>query len=137
MPQLSVPQKSAPGSRRGSAVLPALPIQQVNDLANLQLLQEKLSIRRPSQHQLPQPPALDRVINTSSLELGMGQILPHGMVMSRSEAVAHVASSPTGQIKLGLIISQGQLEVEVIAARSLPLVGESGNIPPDTFVKVR
>lgn len=144
---LMIPRGSAPTSRRGSAVLPSLPPQAVEQLANMQLaVQEKLTgagSRRSSQVQISHQHIQqlqqhsERVINTSSLELGAGQILPHGMLMSRGEAATHsVISSSTGQIKLGLILTQGQLEVEVIAARHLPLVGESCNIQPDTFVQV-
>lgn len=149
---LMIPRGSAPTSRRGSAVLPSLPPQAVEQLANMQLaVQEKLTgagSRRSSQVQIPhqhiqqqqqqlQHHPAERVLNTSSLELGAGQILPHGMLMNRGEAATHsVISSSTGQIKLGLILTQGQLEVEVIAARHLPLVGESCNIQPDTFVQV-
>lgn len=130
---LGVPQSSAPSSRRGSAVLPAIPQQAAEQLL---MVQEKLSgggSRRPSQHQLPAIPP-ERVLNTSSLELGAGQILPHSVMKNHRGVLG--SSSSNGQIKLGLIITQGQLEVEVIAARHLPLVGESGTVPPDTFVKV-
>ena len=50
-----------------------------------------------------------------NLELGVGQILPTAMRMRRggeNAASSHHAAS-LGAIKLGLIITQGQLEVEV------------------------
>ncbi|XP_037529036.2 regulating synaptic membrane exocytosis protein 2 [Rhipicephalus sanguineus] len=38
-----------------------------------------------------------------------------------------------GELKLGFIMTKGQLEVEVVCARGLPL--GSGGTPPDTYVK--
>ncbi|XP_077547328.1 regulating synaptic membrane exocytosis protein fife [Haemaphysalis longicornis] len=38
-----------------------------------------------------------------------------------------------GELKLGFIMTKGQLEVEVVSARGLPL--GSGGTPPDTYVK--
>ena len=67
-------------------------------------------------------------IHRSSYELGPGQILPTGYADHKGQIRS------IGQIKLGLIISKGQLEVEVIAARNLPV--DEHNTPPDTFAKV-
>ena len=67
-------------------------------------------------------------IHRSNYELGAGQVLPFGY----AEREGQIRSM--GQVKLGLIISKGQLEVEVIAARNLPV--DENNTSPDTFVKV-
>lgn len=154
---LLIPQ-SSPSSRRGSSVFA-----DDSDVANMQLVHEKLSAsptqtshlqhhgfsssQRRSQsfraeikhqnrnsHDLPSNRTSERIINTSALELGAGQILPGRQTMGRDESMFNTTQS-RGQIKIGLIITQGQLEVEVIGARNLSVIGENG-VPPDTYVKV-
>lgn len=159
--ELQIPQ-SSPTSRRGSSVFA-----NENEMANIQLVHEKLSSSSPqtanlqqhgfssssqlkahrsqsfrtdikhnqhSSHDLPSNRISERILNSSSLELGAGQILPGRKTMGRDESSFYSTVS-CGQVKLGLIITQGQLEVEVIAARNLPMVGEN-SVPPDTYVKV-
>ena len=68
------------------------------------------------------------------MELGAGQIIPSRHAMGRDDGM-FITTQSCGQIKVGLIITQGQLEVEIIAARNLSMIGENG-APPDTYVKV-
>nr|CAH7736751.1 unnamed protein product [Callosobruchus chinensis] len=55
-------------------------------------------------------------------QLGPGQIKPKGYRFSTSQPP---------EIKLGLLMTKGQLEVEVVCARRIP----SHEAPPDTYVK--
>ncbi|XP_057665301.1 regulating synaptic membrane exocytosis protein 1 [Diorhabda carinulata] len=59
---------------------------------------------------------------TSPPQLGPGQIKPRGFRLSSTKPV---------EIKLGLLMTKGQLEVEVACARHIP----AKDIPPDTYVK--
>lgn len=61
---------------------------------------------------------------TRELKLGPGQIQPRGYRMS---AGRH------GELKLGLQMSKGQLEVDVVCARNLG--ARYVDNPPDTYVK--
>lgn len=61
---------------------------------------------------------------TRELKLGPGQIQPRGYRMS---AGRH------GELKLGLQMSKGQLEVDVVCARNLG--ARYADNPPDTYVK--
>ena len=152
--ELLIPQ-SSPSSRRGSSVFV-----DESEVANMQLVHEKLSAsptlqhhggcsssQRRSQsfraeikhqhrnsHDLPSNRTTERIINTSALELGAGQIIPSRHAMGRDDGM-FITTQSCGQIKVGLIITQGQLEVEIIAARNLSMIGENG-APPDTYVKV-
>ena len=69
------------------------------------------------------------VHNATPLELGPGQILPAGFKGQESRQEANV-----GQIKMGVILSKGHLEVEIISARNLPLI--DGSLQPDTYTEV-
>lgn len=61
---------------------------------------------------------------TKELKLGPGQIQPRGYRLS---AGRH------GELKLGLLMTKGQLEVDVVCARNLsPRYLDN---PPDTYVK--
>ena len=128
---LGCPQ-STPTSRRGSFTFDNPAQMGTADLAGIQ---QKLSSasRNHRDHSkirhrdLSPGQAHDR-IHRSSYELGAGQVLPPGY----TDRNGQIRSA--GQIKLGLIISKGQLEVEVIAARNLPV--DENNMPPDTFAKV-
>ena len=157
--ELKIPQ-SSPSSRRGSSVFMANDPQ----MENFQLVHEKLSLATTSSqpqhgahgapsaqwrsqsfrtdmtsqlrtsHDLPSNWTSQRILNTSSLELGAGQIVPDRLCRGRDDGVFYTTES-CGQIKLGLIIIQGQLEVEIMTVRNLPMVGENGTAP-DTYVKV-
>ncbi|XP_072394945.1 regulating synaptic membrane exocytosis protein 2-like [Diabrotica undecimpunctata] len=59
---------------------------------------------------------------TSPPQLGPGQIKPRGFRLSSTKPV---------EIKLGLLMTKGQLEVEVVCARHIP----ARDIYPDTYVK--
>lgn len=149
--------RSSPSSRRGSSVF-----NNESEMPNIQLVHDKLSSTSQSsdlqhicfsssqrrsqsfrtetkhhQHNLQDMPSnriAGRIPNLSSLELGTGQIFPERKTTERNEGIFFPNES-CGQIKLGLIITQGRLEIEVIAARNLPTIGEN-SIPPDTYVKV-
>lgn len=84
---------------------------------------------------VPTNRASARIINSSALEFGTGQILPGQSLLARDERLFKTHTESCGQIKLGLIITQGQLEVEVIAARNLVAIAEK-HVLPDTYVKV-
>ncbi|XP_045028997.1 uncharacterized protein LOC116921958 isoform X2 [Daphnia magna] len=83
---------------------------------------------------VPTNRASARIINSSALEFGTGQILPGQSLLARDERLFKTHTESCGQIKLGLIITQGQLEVEVIAARNLVAIAEK-HVLPDTYVK--
>jgi hypothetical protein len=78
----------------------------------------------------------DRIHNSSALEFGFGQILPGQAMLDRETTILKTNFESCGQIKLGLILTQKELEVEVISVRNLPVVGKNG-IQPDTYVKVK
>lgn len=59
---------------------------------------------------------------TSPPRLGPGQIKPRGFRLSSTRPV---------ELKLGLVMTKGQLEVEIVSARQIP----SRSAPPDTYVK--
>lgn len=59
---------------------------------------------------------------TSPPQLGPGQIKPRGFRLSSTRPV---------ELKLGLLMTKGQLEVEVVCARHIP----PREILPDTYVK--
>ncbi|XP_066260247.1 regulating synaptic membrane exocytosis protein 2 isoform X2 [Euwallacea similis] len=59
---------------------------------------------------------------SSPPRLGPGQIKPRGFKLSSTKPV---------EIKLGLLMTKGQLEVDVLSARHIP----SKDSPPDTYVK--
>lgn len=59
---------------------------------------------------------------TSPPHLGPGQIKPRGFRLSSTKPV---------ELKLGLLMTKGQLEVEVVCARHIA----SKDAPPDTYVK--
>lgn len=59
---------------------------------------------------------------TSPPQLGPGQIQPKGFLLANIKPV---------EIKLSLLMSKGQLELEVICARHIP----KREIAPDTYVK--
>lgn len=79
--------------------------------------------------------ASTRILTSSALEFGTGQILPGQALLAREERMLRTNIESCGQIKLGIIITQGQLEVEVIAARNLVVVTEK-HVQTDTYVKV-
>lgn len=122
--------RSSPSSRRGSSV--SIEPAEVAS-TNMKLVKERLSspssiqqqtshkrhgqsFRTSPNHNQYQDGHHDASVNRAlNLELGVGQILPTVMRMRRGENAPsshHTAS--LGAIKLGLIITQGQLEVEVI-----------------------
>ena len=159
--ELLVPN-SSPSSRRGSCVIDAnemnnleivhqkLSPSTANNLDLSELQHNRLpisqwrsqSFRTETKHnqQLSQSSnskRIARILNSSALEFGVAQILPTGQVMlERDETIIRSKLESCGQIKLGLILSQEQLEVEVIAARNLPIFGKNGSLP-DTYVKVK
>lgn len=150
---LLIPQ-SSPSSRRGSSVF-----LDETEAANMQLIHEKLpapcatasheqqgfpisqrrsqsfrtEIKDRQRNSHGRKP--ERILNTSALELGAGQILPSQKPTLNKEEGIFYSTESCGQIKLGLIFTQGQLEVEVIAARNLPFVGETRMLP-DAYVEV-
>ncbi|VVC33791.1 Zinc finger, FYVE/PHD-type,PDZ domain,Zinc finger, RING-type,Zinc finger, RING/FYVE/PHD-type,C2 [Cinara cedri] len=59
---------------------------------------------------------------TESIQLGPGQIMPRGYNISSG---SHI------ELKLGLLMTKGQLEVDVVCARGI----RAEDSPPDTYVK--
>jgi len=55
------------------------------------------------------------------MKLGPGQMRPKG----------HRGMLPQGEVKLGLLMTKGQLEVEVVSARNI--IGSSKDTPPGKF----
>lgn len=70
----------------------------------------------------PEPTTPD---SPSEVKLGPGQIRPRGF---------RLAAGRYGELKLGLLMTKGQLEVDVVCARGLAQRYSSDNAP-DTYVK--
>lgn len=72
----------------------------------------------------PSDPELISPESPSEVRLGPGQIRPRGH---------RLAASRCGELKLGLLMTKGQLEVDIVCARNL---GQRYvDNPPDTYVK--
>ncbi|CAG9856212.1 unnamed protein product [Phyllotreta striolata] len=80
----------------------------------------KESVAESSEPSKDSPPSSPE--RTSPPQLGPGQIKPRGFRLSSTKPV---------EIKLGLQMTKGQLEVEVACARHIP----AKEAPPDTYVK--
>ena len=134
---LGFPQ-SNPSSRRGSAVFDdddddADPLR---NAASLKVDPAAVRSGRSQSFRLspskgsaaPAKRSYKKIVNTASLELGPGQVLPPSFTDLANKFAA------SNQIKLGLVVTKGQLEVDVIAVRNIPLAED--NTVLDTFVKV-